>query len=104
METEVGGCKNECNEPPQPTALFPPTPLVTPLVSHDASIQTRLMKSQRLSHEIDGVRKEKERLTASYTPRRFTLFTFVPDVTQGSYGKDSSAGRLTLHHCICRSR
>ena len=61
-------------------------------------------QSQRLSHEIDGVRKEKERLTASYTPRRFTLFTFVPDVTQGSYGKDSSAGRLTLHHCICRSR
>ena len=68
-----------------------------PSLSHDH-------QSQRLSHEIDGVRKEKERLTASYTPRRFTLFTFVPDVTQGSYGKDSSAGRLTLHHCICRSR
>ena len=55
--------------------------------------------------EMDGVRKEKEMLTAFVTLHVGSLsLSFVPYVTQGSYGKDSSAGRLTLHHCICRSR
>ena len=91
-------------ESPTPVTPLPYTGRHAEIELHSLEGHGNFRWTMKDSHEIDGVTKGKGRLTASYTPRRFTLFTFVPDVTQGSYGKDSSAGRLTLHHCICRSR